>query len=100
MQLPPYLLQQPRLLQRLSPRFLQQLETAYLSGIEQGRQLGKTQAVRMEIIESVLKFRFNSLDDELREIIQPMSSLSSEEFTPLLLKLSREELLARFNSKN
>ena len=38
MQLPPYLLQQPRLLQRLSPRFLQQLETAYLSGIEQGKQ--------------------------------------------------------------
>ncbi|NEP81030.1 MAG: hypothetical protein F6K39_24450 [Okeania sp. SIO3B3] len=96
MHLPPYLLEQPRLLQRLSPRFLQQLEAAYLLGIEQGRQ----EAARTEIIESVLKFRFNSLDDELREIIQLMSSLSPEEFLPLLLQLSREELLARFNSEN
>ncbi|NER05407.1 MAG: hypothetical protein F6K17_23855 [Okeania sp. SIO3C4] len=96
MQLPPYLLEQPRLLKRLSPRFLQQLEAAYLLGIEQGRQ----EAARTEIIESVLKFRFNSLDDELREIIQPMLSLSPEEYVPLLVQLSREELLARFNSEN
>ena len=77
---------------RLSPILLEQLETA----------------VRMErtaVIESFLKYRFNSLDDELREIIQPMSSLSPEELAPLLFQLSREELsreelLARFNSQN
>ncbi|GFZ90679.1 hypothetical protein [Okeania sp. KiyG1] len=77
----------PRLLERLSPRLLEQLEAA--------KRMERTAA-----IESVLKFRFNSLDDELREIIQPMLSLSPEEFTPLLLQLSREELLARFNSEN
>ena len=71
----------------LSPRLLEQLETA-------------KRMERNAAIESVLKFRFNSLDDELREIIQPMLSLSSEEFLPLLLQLSREELLARFNSEN
>ncbi|MGB3509174.1 MAG: hypothetical protein WBA93_08015, partial [Microcoleaceae cyanobacterium] len=45
----------------------------------------------------------NSLDNQLREIIEPMLSLSSEEFSSLLLQLSqlsREELLARFNSEN
>ncbi|NET24036.1 hypothetical protein [Okeania sp. SIO1I7] len=72
---------------RLSPLLLEQLETA----TQQGSRI---------VIENVLKFRFNSLDDELREIIQPMLSLSSEEFLPLLLQLSREELLARFNSEN
>ena len=77
----------PLLLQRLSPRLLEQLETA-------------KRMERTAVIEIVLKFRFNSLDDELREIIQPMSWLSPEEYVPLLLKLSREELLARFNSEN
>ena len=55
---------------------------------------------RTAVIENVLKVRFNSVDDELREIIQPMLSLSPEEYTPLLFQLSREELLARFNSEN
>ncbi|NEO53564.1 MAG: hypothetical protein F6K54_11015 [Okeania sp. SIO3B5] len=72
---------------RLSPLLLEQLETA----TQQGSRI---------VIESVLKVRFNSLDDELREIIQPMLLLSPEEFVPVLLQLSREELLARFNSEN
>lgn len=75
------------LIMRLSPILLEQLEAA----------------VRMErtaVIENLLKLRFNSLDDQLREIIPPMLSLSPEEFTPLLFQLSREELLAIFNSEN
>ncbi len=55
---------------------------------------------RTAVIENLLKIRFNSLDEKLTEIIQPMLLLSPEEFTPLLLQLSREELLARFNSEN
>ncbi|MDY7002707.1 MAG: hypothetical protein SWX82_01680 [Cyanobacteriota bacterium] len=43
----------------------------------------------MEIIENLLKFRLNSLDDELREIIQPMLLLSPEEFVPLLSGLTQ-----------
>ncbi|WP_293088024.1 hypothetical protein [Okeania sp. SIO3B5] len=83
--------QDRELIMRLSPLLLEQLEAATQKG---------SRMERTAVIENLLKFRFNSLDDELREIIQPMLSLSSEEFTPLLLQLSREELLARFNSKN
>ncbi|MDJ0517794.1 MAG: hypothetical protein QNJ74_16615 [Trichodesmium sp. MO_231.B1] len=91
--------QDRELIMRLSPLLSQQLEAATQSGIQQGIQ----QAIRIErtaVIENLLKVRFNSLDDKLREIIQPILSLSPEEFTPLLLQLSREELLARFNSEN
>lgn len=91
--------QDRELIMRLSPLLSQQLEAATQSGIQQGIQQG----LRMErtaIIENLLRIRFNSLDDQLRGIIQPMLSLSPEEFTPLLLQLSREELLARFNSEN
>ncbi|MDJ0517793.1 MAG: hypothetical protein QNJ74_16610 [Trichodesmium sp. MO_231.B1] len=90
----------PRSLKRLSPHLLQQLEAAYQLGIEQGIQQSTRGIERTIIIENVLKVRFNSLDDQLTEIIKPMLSLSPEEFTPLLLQLSREELLARFNSEN
>ncbi len=61
------------LIMRLSPLLSQQLETATQSGI---------QLERTAVIENLLKVRFNSLDDQLREIIQPMLSLSPEEFTP------------------
>ncbi|MGK7920643.1 MAG: flagellar assembly protein H [Trichodesmium sp.] len=83
------------LIMRLSPLLLEQLETATQLGREEGRE----EANRM-VIENLLKLRFNSLDNELKTIIQPMLLLSSEEFTSLLLHLSREELLARFNSEN
>ena len=83
--------QDRELIMRLSPLLLEQLETATQSGI---------QLERTAFIENLLKSRFNSLDDELREIIQPMLSLSPEQLAPLLLQLSREELLARFNNEN
>ena len=47
--------------------------------------------------------KFNSLDDQLRDIIEPILSLSPQEFSSLLLQLSqlsREELLARFSNEN
>ncbi|NEQ41998.1 MAG: flagellar assembly protein H, partial [Okeania sp. SIO3I5] len=93
--------QDRELIMRLSPLLLEKLEAATQLGREEGREVGREEATRMErtaVIESLLKYRFNSVDDELREIIQPMLSLSPEEFTPLLFQLSREELLARFNN--
>ncbi|NEP81031.1 MAG: flagellar assembly protein H [Okeania sp. SIO3B3] len=79
--------QDRELIMRLSPLLLEQLETA-------------KRVERTAFIENLLKVRFNFLDDQLREIIQPMLSLSPEELAPLLLQLSREELLARFKSEN
>ena len=71
----------------LSPIYLQRLETATENGVKQGKRI---------VVENLLRVRFGSLDDELSAIIEPLVELPVEEFTPLLLQLSREELLARF----
>lgn len=48
------------------------------------------------MVENLLKVRFGEIDNELQEIIEPLLALPPEEFTPLLLQLSREELINRF----
>jgi hypothetical protein len=75
------------LIMRLSPIYEQKLAESKQEGI---------QAERRNVIENLLRVRFGSLDAELRVIIEPLLALSPEEFTPLLLQLSREELLDRF----
>jgi hypothetical protein len=56
-------------------------------GIEQGQRL---------VVENLLRVRFGDLDPQLTEIIPSILALPPDTFTPLLLQLSREELLARF----
>ncbi|NES93053.1 hypothetical protein [Okeania sp. SIO2B9] len=87
------------LIMRLSPLFSQRLEEATQSGIQQGIQQGVQQRDR-EVIENLLVFRFGQLDSELEVIIQRLQSLSLPELIPLLLQLSRDELLARFGGEN
>jgi hypothetical protein len=79
------------LIMRLAPLYQQDRELAKQEGEKRGLQQGE----RL-VIENLLKFRFGSLDAELATIIEPILALSPEEFTPLLMQLSREELLARF----
>lgn len=80
------------LIMRLAPLYQQDRERAIQEGLEQGlRQERRT------MIESLLFARFVSLDRELAAIIEPIMALPPQEFTPLLLQLSREELLARFD---
>ncbi|EGJ29046.1 MULTISPECIES: hypothetical protein [Moorena] len=84
--------QDRELIMRLSPLLLEKLEAATQSGIEQGIQQGMQQGLRMErtaIIENLLRVRFNSIDDQLRGIIEPMLSLSNQEFSALILQLSQ-----------
>ncbi len=57
------------------------------------------QQKRRTVIENLLQVRFGSLDRELSTIIESISRLSPQEFTPLLLQLSREELLNRFRQQ-
>jgi hypothetical protein len=71
------------LLMTLSPIYLEQLAAAKQEG-------------QRSVIENLLRARFGSLDEELNEIIQPLLALTPEEFSPLLIQLSREELLNRF----
>lgn len=75
------------LLMRLAPLYQQDREQAKQQGIQQGERL---------VVENLLKVRFGEIDNELQAIIEPLLSLPPEEFTPLLLQLSREELIHRF----
>jgi flagellar biosynthesis/type III secretory pathway protein FliH len=68
---------------------------AVQQGFQQGFQQGLQQA-RRQVLENLLKYRFGSVDEELARVVDNLLQLSPEEFTPLCLQLSREELLARF----
>ncbi|WP_196521177.1 hypothetical protein [Nostoc sp. WHI] len=72
---------------RLSPLYTQKLAEATEQGVQQGQRV---------VIENLLKARFGELDKQLSAIIEPLLSLPPEQFTPLLIQLSREEFLARF----
>nr|WP_152590797.1 hypothetical protein [Nostoc sphaeroides] len=76
------------LLMRLAPLYQQDREQAKQQGIQQGERL---------VVENLLKVRFGEIDNELQAIIEPLLTLPPEEFTPLLLQLSREELIDRFS---
>ena len=99
------------LIMKLSQMYKQQLEELRKQGLQEGRQEGREEGrqegqqeglrtgverERRAIIESILQVRFGEVDAELTRIINPLIAMSREEFTPLLLKSSREELLARF----
>lgn len=75
------------LLMRLAPLYQQDREQTKQQGIQEGERL---------VVENLLKVRFGEIDNELQAIIEPLLSLPPEEFTPLLLQLSREELIHRF----
>jgi len=87
------------LIMKLSEMYQQQLEEIKKQQPQEGRQEGLNRGVETErraMIESILQVRFGEVDVELTKIINPLIAMNREEFTPLLLQLSREELLARF----
>jgi hypothetical protein len=69
------------------------LSQAYLEWREATLQEGQRQ-----VVENLLRVRFGSLDEELERIIEPLLQLPPQEYSRLLLELSREELLTRFGS--
>jgi predicted transposase YdaD len=93
------------LIMKLSEMYQQQLaeikkqerEEGEQQGLQKGRQEGLARE-RRAMIESILEVRFGELDSELATIIDQVIAMTREEFTPLLLQLSREELLARFTN--
>jgi flagellar biosynthesis/type III secretory pathway protein FliH len=108
-------LEDRELIMRLSPLFDRQLESAKLSGLQQGIQQGVEQGLQQGIqqgveqglqqgerlvVENLLRFRFGAVDPELTLIIDSLLSLPPAEFTPLLMQLSREELIDRFRSND
>jgi hypothetical protein len=86
------------LVMQLSPLYQQRLAEA----TQQGIQIGIEQGIHNErrtLIENLLKVRFGDLDEQLTAIIEPLLALPPDQFTPLLLQLSREDLLRRFLQK-
>ncbi|PHM07998.1 hypothetical protein [Nostoc sp. 'Peltigera malacea cyanobiont' DB3992] len=87
------------LLMRLAPLYQQDREQAIQEGEQRGLQTGLQTGIQQGerlVVENLLKVRFGEIDNELQAIIEPLLSLPPEEFTPLLLQLSREELIHRF----
>ncbi|MBD2138257.1 hypothetical protein H6F32_11795 [Anabaena sp. FACHB-1237] len=87
------------LIMKLSEMYQQQLEELKKQGVEEGRQEGRQEGIARErraMIESILQVRFGEVDSELTAIIDQVIAMTREEFTPLLLQLSRQDLLARF----
>lgn len=83
------------LVMQLSPIYEQRLAEAIQQGRQEGRQEG-VENERRTTIENLLRVRFSTLDEQLSAIVEPLLALPPEEFTPLLLQLSREDLLRRF----
>lgn len=81
------------LIMNLTEAYQEARAQAVQEGVEQGVQLE-----RRQVVENLLRFRFGSVDEELSRVVDSLLQLTPEEFTPLCLELSREDLLARFNS--
>lgn len=71
------------------------LSQAYQQWEDTTKQQARLEGQR-QVVENLLRFRFGEVDDELSRVVDSVLKLSPEEFTPLCLQLSREELLARF----
>ena len=80
-----------KLIMRLEPIYQRNREQAKLEGRQEGERL---------VVENLLQVRFGSLNDELSAIIEPILALPPSEFTPLLMQLSKEELIARFTGES
>ncbi|MCA2654928.1 Rpn family recombination-promoting nuclease/putative transposase [Microcystis sp. M061S2] len=70
-------------------------QEALAEGEEQGLERGLQEGERL-VVENLLRVRFGELDPPLQAIISRILQLSPEEFTPLLLHCSKQELLKRF----
>lgn len=76
------------------------LTEAYQEARAQAVQEGVEQE-RRQVVENLLRFRFGSVDEELVRVVDNLLQLAPDDFARFLLELSslsREELLARFNS--
>ncbi len=73
------------LIMRLAPLYQQERELAKLEG-------------QRQVVENLLRVRFGSVDAQLSAIIEAILALPPEEFTPLLVQLSRQDLIARFGN--
>lgn len=91
------------LIMELSPAYIKwredTLQEGIRQGLERGLERGLEQGVQQErrfMVEALLRTRFGELDEALLGIIKALLESSPDEFMPLCLNASREELLERF----
>jgi hypothetical protein len=70
----------------------------FVEYMEQATADARSLAYR-SVVESMMVARFGSLDEHLSAIIPNIIKLPPSEFTPLVLEMSREELIDRFTPK-
>jgi hypothetical protein len=63
--------------------------------IQQAAQQAVQQGIRL-VVENILRVRFGELGPQLQTAVDAILTLPPEEFTPLLMQLSREEIIERF----
>jgi hypothetical protein len=78
-------------------QFRMALSQAYLEWEQTTEQRGQL-AERRNVIEALLKARFGEQDEEMLAIAPQLLSLSTDNYTRLILQSSREELLSQFPS--
>jgi len=71
------------------------LSQAYLEWEQSTEQRGEQQGER-KVVEALLKTRFGTLDQDLRAIIPQILQLPTEDYTPLLIQMSRDQLIQQF----
>jgi hypothetical protein len=81
--------EEQELIMNLTEAYQEARSAAVQEGIQQERR---------QVVENLLIYRFGSVDEELTRIVDSLLQLPPEEFTPLCLQLSREELLSRFQT--
>ncbi|MDF5740268.1 hypothetical protein [Nostoc sp. S13] len=80
------------LIMNLTEAYQEARAAAVQEGVEQGQR---------QVVENLLRFRFGSVDEELSRVVDNLLQLAPDDFARFLLELSslsREELLAIFNS--
>jgi hypothetical protein len=73
---------------------IMELTTSWMErGLEQGLE-----QERRSNISTLLEMRYEAIDDQLSAILPSLMALTSVEYTPLILQLSKQELIEHFRS--
>jgi hypothetical protein len=77
---------------------IMELTTSWMErGIEQGLTQGLEQE-RQSSISSLMELRYGSIDEPLLAILPALMALTSPEYVPLILQLSKQELIEHFRA--
>jgi hypothetical protein len=82
-----------------SPLFTEYMERATADAVADATVMA-VKNVHQDVVESIMAERFGSLDESLSSIVSNVVKLSPLEFMPLLMRLSREELIDQFSDND